>query len=104
MSDLIPILERFGLPVALLVVFLWFIWRGIWPFLVKLIQDSMKDRSTEIKEFLISNKRHQDQTDELIRTLKGIESAFKTMEQNLKNLADQMGSRPQPRVRKIKPR
>lgn len=49
MTELLPVIERFGLPVALLAVMVLFFWKAVWPFLMRRIEvgDQQVNRFTE---------------------------------------------------------
>ncbi len=38
MTEFLPVLERFGLPVALLAVMVMFLWKAVWPFVLKRVE------------------------------------------------------------------
>lgn len=38
MTEFLPVLERFGLPVALLAVMVAFLWKAVWPFVLRRVE------------------------------------------------------------------
>lgn len=66
--DLPTILERYGLPIAGLAVVIFFVWRGLWPLLIKYLEGTQKilqdqltaaqdERRQSMKEFSAAIER-----------------------------------------------
>ncbi len=54
------LLDKFGLPLAMLAAFVFFFWKGIWPFLQDQIREARVARQRDQKEFLEALARRDE--------------------------------------------
>lgn len=64
MTEWLPFVKEVGLPVALVALFLFFLWKGFWPFMVKQIDEAREARKEDQQAFLSALKERDQITRE----------------------------------------
>lgn len=95
MQEWTQLLDRYGLPLAVLVAFAVFFWRGVWPFLKSQIEQtnaalqqqiksSHTTREQEMTEFMTALKRRDEEFGKMVNSIDGLREAVEGLRDNVK--------------------
>lgn len=87
MTEFLPILERFGLPVALLAVMVAFLWKAVWPFLVRRVEAG----DQQVARFTETLQKNQELMDKLQgQLMQEVKLGFAHMDGHLHKISDDL--------------
>jgi hypothetical protein len=77
------LLDKFGLPLAMLAAFIFFFWKGVWPFLQDQIREARESGKEDQREFMAALARR----DELVK------EELQAFRDGLRKMDEQRGKR-----------
>lgn len=87
MNEFLPVLERFGLPVALLAVMVLFFWKAVWPFLMRRIEVG----DQQVNRFTDTLQKNQELMDKLqSQLMQEVKLGFAHVDGHLHKISDDL--------------
>jgi uncharacterized membrane-anchored protein YhcB (DUF1043 family) len=88
--DFVELMEKFGLPVMLVMVVIGFFWKGLWPFVVKQIEQNRTDLTKEREEFIKLLQAKDKHFDEVLSILSKLTTSVDQLHSKIEKAFDKV--------------